>query len=96
MISSPQQINQLTETIIGCAIEVHKTLGAGLLESVYRECMVIEMTQAQLRCHRERHIKLMYKGVPINSKRRSNAFTRFTWRSSSRISSWRILRQGFC
>ena len=68
MISSPEHINQLTETIIGCAIEVHKTLGAGLLESVYRECMVIEMTHAQLCFERERHIKLMYKGVPINSR----------------------------
>jgi GxxExxY protein len=47
--------------IIGCAIEVHRTLGAGLLESVYRECMIIEMTHAQLRFERERNIKLTYK-----------------------------------
>jgi len=31
---------ELTEKIIGCAIEVHRTLGPGLLESVYRECMI--------------------------------------------------------
>lgn len=70
MISSPAHINQVTELVIGCAIEVHKTLGAGLLESVYRECMFIEMTQAQLRFEHERHIKLTYKGVPINSSLR--------------------------
>jgi GxxExxY protein len=70
MISPPAHIRQLTETIIGCAIEVHKTLGAGLLESVYRECMSIEMTHAQLRFEYERNIKLRYKGVPIHSSLR--------------------------
>ena len=70
MISSSEHINQLTERIIGCAIEVHKTLGAGLLESVYRECMIIEMTHAQLCFEHERYITLMYKGVPINSRLR--------------------------
>ena len=40
MMSSPAHINQVTERVIGSAIEVHKTLGAGLLESVYRECMI--------------------------------------------------------
>ena len=67
MISSPDHINQLTENIIGCAIEVHKTFGAGLLESVYRECMIVEMRQAQLSFEQERKIKLTYKGVAINS-----------------------------
>ncbi len=70
MISPTTDINRLTETIIGCAIEVHKTLGAGLLESVYRECMILEMTHAQLCFERERHIALAYKGVPINSRLR--------------------------
>jgi GxxExxY protein len=70
MISQPAHIEQLTETIIGCAIEVHKTLGAGLLESVYRECMSIEMAHAQLRFEYERNVKLWYKGVPINSRLR--------------------------
>ena len=70
MISSSEHINELTERIIGCAIEVHKTLGAGLLESVYRECMIIEMTHAQLCFEDERYITLTYKGVPINSRLR--------------------------
>ena len=70
MISSTTDINQLTETIIGCGIEVHKTLGAGLLESVYRECMIIEMTHAQLCFERERQFALTYKGVAINSRLR--------------------------
>lgn len=45
-------------------------LGAGLLESVYRECLIVEMTNARLRFESERCIKLSYKGVPINSKLR--------------------------
>ena len=47
MFSTPAEIDQLTEKIIGCAIEVHKTLGAGLLESVYRECLIIELANAR-------------------------------------------------
>ena len=66
MISPQPHIDELTETIIGCAIEVHKTLGAGLLESVYHECMIIEMTQSGLSFDQDRKIRLTYKGVPIN------------------------------
>ena len=63
-------IEQLTGKIIGCAIEVHKTLGAGLLESVYRECLSIEMRNAGLRFESEQHIRLTYKRVPIDSRLR--------------------------
>jgi GxxExxY protein len=42
-----QEIDSITERIIGCAIEVHKTVGAGLLESAYRECLSIEMRSAR-------------------------------------------------
>lgn len=63
-------IEELTGKIIGCAIEVHKTFGAGLLESVYRECLCIEMTNAGLRFESEQHVRLTYKGVTINSRLR--------------------------
>ena len=59
--------NLLTEKIIGCAIEVHKTLGAGLLESVYRECLIIELTAAHLSFSTERPVTLDYKGHRISS-----------------------------
>jgi GxxExxY protein len=36
------ELNRITEKIIGCAIEVHKHLGPGLLESAYEECLVFE------------------------------------------------------
>ena len=64
------QLEILTERIIGCGIEVHKTLGAGLLESVYRECLGIELKRAGLRVQTERCVKLNYKGIAINSNLR--------------------------
>ncbi len=62
------QIDQLTDRIIGCGIEVHKELGPGLLESVYRECMCIELSNAQLHFEAEQRIRLQYKGSPINTR----------------------------
>jgi len=43
------EINQLTERIIGCAIEVHKQLGPGLLELAYEECLAYELQNAGLK-----------------------------------------------
>ena len=60
------QVEELTEKIIGCAIEVHRVLGPGLLESVYRECMMIEMRREHLRVDSERHVPLDYKGQRIS------------------------------
>jgi GxxExxY protein len=64
------EINQLTDLIIGCGIEVHKALGPGLLESVYRECLLIELAAAQLNVACERRVRLSYKGKPIKSQLR--------------------------
>jgi GxxExxY protein len=67
MFPTHAHIEHHTEKIIGCAIEVHKTFGAGLLESVYRECLAVELRNAGLCFESERCIKLTYKGMPINS-----------------------------
>jgi GxxExxY protein len=61
-------VEALTETVIGCAIEVHRTLGPGLLESVYRECMIIEMRGEHLCVESERHVPLEYKGQRIKGQ----------------------------
>jgi GxxExxY protein len=70
MNSMPQEIQQLTEKIIGCAIEVHRVLGPGLLESVYRECLLIELRREHLSVESERQIALDYKGHRIAGRLR--------------------------
>ena len=47
------EINKITEIIIGCAIEVHRQLGPGLLESAYEECLCYELAKAGLRLDRK-------------------------------------------
>jgi GxxExxY protein len=51
-----------TKPIIGCAIEVHRKLGPGLLESVYEECLAVELGLRGLRYERQRTVPLQYKG----------------------------------
>jgi GxxExxY protein len=61
-----QNINQITEKIIGCAIEVHKTLGPGLLESAYEECLCYELKLANLTYERQVALPVIYKGVKLD------------------------------
>lgn len=58
--------NRLTERVIGCAIEVHKALGPGLLERLYEDALVHELRLAGLRYQRQLHVKLPYKGIDID------------------------------
>ena len=58
-------INELTQTIIGAAIEVHCALGPGLLESAYEECLCKELTLQQISFERQRPLPLEYKGVKL-------------------------------
>jgi GxxExxY protein len=55
-------INQITDKIIGCAIEVHKTLGPGLLEATYEEALCIEFTDAGMKFQRQMPFPIMCKG----------------------------------
>ena len=54
--------NGLTEKIIGAAIEVHRTLGPGLLESVYEECLALELDLRGLKFERQKPLSIQYKG----------------------------------
>jgi GxxExxY protein len=67
MLTNPAGTNQLTRTIIGCAIEVHRELGPGLLESSYKACMVMELQASGLRFDVERPVPLIYKGIALNA-----------------------------
>ena len=55
-------INDISFTIIGCAIEVHKHLGPGLLESVYEPCFIAELKATGLSVRSQIYLPILYKG----------------------------------
>jgi len=59
----------LTQQIIGCAIEVHRTIGPGLLESAYEEALCLELAAAGLEHERQLRIPVMYKENQIGEYR---------------------------
>jgi GxxExxY protein len=60
------EINQITEKIIGCSIEVHKNLGPGLLESAYEECLSFELKNAGLKVERQIPVTFVYKEIKLD------------------------------
>lgn len=60
------QFDALSHRVIGCAIEVHKQLGPGLLESVYRACLAHELSISGCLCELERPIGVRYKDVELD------------------------------
>jgi len=58
--------NNISKKIIGCAIEVHKQLGPGLLESAYQECLYYELRSAGLRVQKEIPMPIVYKEVKLD------------------------------
>jgi GxxExxY protein len=61
-----QRLNQITEQIIGCAIEIHRALGPGLLESAYEECLCYELSQKGLKFKRQVALPVVYKEVKLD------------------------------
>jgi len=59
--------NTLTEKIIGAAIEVHKALGPGLLESVYENCLCHELQLSGLSFERQIALPVVYKGIRLET-----------------------------
>ena len=58
-----EQLNKISEAVIGAAIEVHKYLGPGLLESVYEICLIEELEQRGLKVQQQVRLPLYYKGT---------------------------------
>ncbi len=58
--------NQLTHEIIGAAIEVHRVLGPGLLESAYEECPARELTLRNIKFERQKPLPVVYKEVKLD------------------------------
>ncbi len=59
-------VNELTGKIIGAAIEVHRILGPGLLESAYEECLQYEFRQRQIHFFRQHPLPVVYKGTKLD------------------------------
>ena len=57
--------DELTALVIGCAIAVHTALGPGLLESIYRDCLFIELTLAGILVSREHPVTIEYRGQRV-------------------------------
>ena len=65
---TPQADQVMSETI-GCAIRVHRTLGPGFLESIYRKAMCVELEASGLSYEAERPVQVKYRGVEIAGQR---------------------------
>jgi GxxExxY protein len=61
-----EEINHLTEAIIGAAIQVHRALGPGLLESAYEACMIYELTERGIRVEQQKPLPVIYRGVKLD------------------------------
>jgi GxxExxY protein len=65
-------INDLTGQVIGAAIEVHKVLGPGLLESTYETCLCVELDKRNIPYERQNEIPIDYKGTIVDCGFRSD------------------------
>ncbi|MFA5292627.1 MAG: GxxExxY protein [Phycisphaerae bacterium] len=59
------EFDSLSKKLIGCAIEVHKKLGPGLLESTYEKCLSYELTNAGIKHNVQKEVPVEYKGVVL-------------------------------
>jgi GxxExxY protein len=69
-----KQVNELTYDVLGACIEVHKQMGAGLLESVYHECLKEELIHRKIKFHTEKVIPVTYKAKLLNIDFRCDLF----------------------
>lgn len=67
MFLDPSAFNDVTHKILGAAIEVHRTLGPGLLESIYLECLQFELASRKLRFVVQRPVPIIYKGNALDA-----------------------------
>ncbi len=61
-----KNLNKLTEKIIGAAINVHRELGPGLLESTYEACLAYELGKSGLRVERQKNLPVVYCNVKLD------------------------------
>ena len=64
-MNKEEKLNKITETIIGVAINIHRALGPGLLESAYEVCMVYDLVKAGLKVEQQKPLPIVYRGVKL-------------------------------
>ncbi len=64
-IVSQEQLDKISYKIIGLAIEVHKQLGPGLLESAYQECLYYELVNSGLTVEKQKALPIIYKEIKL-------------------------------
>ena len=67
MDANKTKCDELSNIIIGCAIEVHKQLGPGLLESAYESCLCHELTSRNIEVKRQELLPINYKGEQVDA-----------------------------
>jgi GxxExxY protein len=65
-METDEKLERISYVVIGLAIEVHKQLGPGLLESAYQECLYYEIRKAGLRVEKEVLLPIIYKEITLN------------------------------
>jgi len=65
-MTEKERVNKITGNVIGAAIQVHRRLGPGLLESAYEACLVFELAKRGLRVERQKAVPLIYDDVKLD------------------------------
>ena len=60
------EFEEITQKIIGCAMDVHSALGPGLLENAYRECLFYKLSKSGLYVEKEKQLPLLFEGVKLD------------------------------
>ena len=66
MMTESEQLNGITEQIIGAAVDVHRALGPGLLESAYEACLMFELVSRGLKVEQQRALPVVYREVKLD------------------------------
>ena len=74
MVTEAEELNQITDKIIGAAIKVHRALGPGLLESAYEACLAFELVEVGLSVEQQKPLPLVYRDVKLDCGYRLDLF----------------------
>ncbi|MBI4732177.1 MAG: GxxExxY protein [Chloroflexi bacterium] len=66
-MSELDELNKITEAIIGAAIDVHRALGPGLLESAYQACLAYDLIECGHKVEQQKSLPVVYKGVHVDA-----------------------------